>query len=483
MKFKIKILISIILACFFTAYNLIPVFAATETREGTVNINAYVAPITIPIHPKPPIVGLGGEYPDFPGEKPKEPKESELPIAIKINNDNSYTNSANVILSLAAKYAIQAAVSNNRDFQNASWENFGGAGYEKDEAGFERIEKPWKLVDGDPEAPYGRVRTVYAKFRSEAGAESEIVFDSIILDIAAPSNVSGFTASKNKNEDISLLWNNPTEKDFSKVKIFRSEKFYPMEPIAGGELSAELIYEGNGDSVSIMEAESPRGTRYYYAIFAFDLAGNNSSGAIASYGEEGEISETPETPEYPSHLPPPKIVYKLKLSDISFFANGKEIFFDENGQITFFAGDKIRISISAEKFPKDLKTIFAAISGAGKDGSSYSSSYILKINSLKTAYEADITVPQNLGDYTFSLAIMNFKEGTLENLAGKVLAVENNEYSESAAPQSGLENFYGYSKKNFGLLGIFAIFSFAVLILIGFITRKVYKIAGRCRTP
>lgn len=485
------------------------------------------------IPPAPPEIGPGGDYPDFPNPEKKE--ESEIPISIIINNDSSFTNSRNVILTLSAKGAAQVSISNNIDFNGIGWEDFSAGQTEADVSGFTKAEKPWTLIGGNPAAPYGAVRTVYAKFRSKNGGETKIVSDSIILDSMAPSNASNFkaewfthpspsqdgniTSSKDRNEENLLLkeaaegwgmfltWNNPLEDDFSRVKIFRSEKFYPDEPIEGGEWENVLIYEGSGTSYVDLQKSSAQeygasenglhgqngtieptdsnGKQYYYTIFAYDFASNNSSGAVWSETTGGSESvepleaspkASPEVPEYPPFLPGPKIVHILKLSDVSFFVDGRKIFLDEKQIAKIPSMKQAKISISAEKLSKALKTIFVTIRGEEPKENFYYASYLLKINERKTAYEADIITPKILGIYFFNLSVMNFEDGTVEKLSARFLVNEDIYFKNTANIQDGLKNAYEYSKKNWLILTVFAVFLLLILILARLIVKRIYRI-------
>ncbi len=94
-----------------------------------------------------------------------------LPVrnSVEIDGGKAATNAkdAKVSLQLRSRNATQMIVSNDADFQGASWEPFNS-------------EKQWQLPDSD-----GR-HVVYAKFKSITETESEIVTDTIILDRLAP---------------------------------------------------------------------------------------------------------------------------------------------------------------------------------------------------------------------------------------------------------------------------------------------------------
>jgi len=99
-------------------------------------------------------------------------------LSISINNDENYTNSRSVTLSLSATDATGIMVSNNPDFTGASWEAY-------------ITSKTWELTSGDG------IKTVYFKARDSAigeyGASSgtyaniaPAVSDTIILDTTGP---------------------------------------------------------------------------------------------------------------------------------------------------------------------------------------------------------------------------------------------------------------------------------------------------------
>ncbi len=91
---------------------------------------------------------------------------------VLINNDDSYTVSTSVTLTLSAADdeaagVTQMRVSNAADFAGAGWQSFAAS-------------LAWTLTDGD--GP----KTVYAAFRDAAGNPSQVSSDSIALDTTLP---------------------------------------------------------------------------------------------------------------------------------------------------------------------------------------------------------------------------------------------------------------------------------------------------------
>ncbi len=89
---------------------------------------------------------------------------------ISINNNNTYTNNREVTLTLNGTDNLsgvsQMMISNSSSFTGASWESYASS-------------KQWTLPTGDG------AKTVYAKFKDNAGNESLVVSDTIILKTSA----------------------------------------------------------------------------------------------------------------------------------------------------------------------------------------------------------------------------------------------------------------------------------------------------------
>jgi len=325
--------------------------------------------------------------------------------SLVINNGAKYTNSQNVILSLHAEKAVQAAVSNNQDFKNGVWENY-------------ETSKQWILTPGDGE------KTVYAKFRSKEGGETQVVIDTIILDTKSPANISDFLA-KGEDSKITLQWKNPSELDFKSVKIMRSTDFYPATPSDG-----QLIYNSSGEYY--VDINVKNGTRYYYTAFSYDEAGNYSSGAITSATpqKEGEkITEIPFTEDILSKIEPPEEIAKLTPKDFNLMQGGKLIPFIDLDQTKFNAvfGEPLTISIPYEKFPEVLKTIMVTIEKQAliSDDSQgviekKSFSFLLRVNKEKTAYLATLIAPDP-GNYPLKITILDYKNHSLKKITGELL--------------------------------------------------------------
>ncbi|MFA6515433.1 MAG: TIGR03790 family protein [Candidatus Paceibacterota bacterium] len=87
-------------------------------------------------------------------------------------------------------------------------------------------------------------------------------------DIISPNKPTSFSAVPG-NHQISLSWVNPSNSDFSGVKILRRTNYYPISPTNG-----TLVYKGT--NTTYINTGLTNGTTYFYTIFAFDAANNFS---------------------------------------------------------------------------------------------------------------------------------------------------------------------------------------------------------------
>ena len=251
-------------------------------------------------------------------------------------------------------------------------------------------------------------------------------------DITPPVNVSNFQATP-ADKQITLSWQNPPDSDFKAVRIMRSTDFYPANPWSGTP-----VYNDKGTSV--IDTGLINGTTYYYTAFAYDNAGNYSSGAIVSAvpskikppilppPEKITTEEGCEEAGYywyddachaePKIPPPPPEVEKITLEDFDFIQKDKKIPIIKGKIIKIKTEEPLTISIDYEKVPEVLKTITVTLEKENKFFS-----FLLRINKEKTAYEAVLVPPQEAGIYPLTITILDYKNQTMKKIRG-VLKVE-----------------------------------------------------------
>jgi len=337
---------------------------------------------------------------------PPKPKD----VFLVINNNEPYTNSRNVILSLSGKNVYQVAISNDPNFKGAVFEYF-------------HPKRNWTLEEGDGE------KTVYAKFRNLSGGVSDVISDSIVLDTTPPANISNFDAYS-KDSQIALRWNNPKDNDFAGVMITRSETFYPENPYDGF-----LVYDGRGEY--FIDSNLNNGQRYYYTAFSYDEIGNLSSGAIVSavptfFEPQVPPEDLPPDQIPPEELPPdkeipeeeildevpereiPEEIRRLTLDDFDFIQEGEKLNLIRGRLIRVDPEKPLTISIDYEKVPEVLKTIMVTLK---KDNKSFS--FLLKIDEEKGRYYS-IIMPPEPGLYPFNISILDYKNRIFKKLSGQM---------------------------------------------------------------
>lgn len=114
---------------------------------------------------------------------------------------------------------------------------------------------------------------------------SGITSGAYTIDLTATASASAFIATAGDTE-VALAWQNPADADFNRVKVLRKTGSFPANSSDGVS-----VYEGNGTSFA--DQGLSNGTAYYYAIFAYDLAGNESAVTTASATPMGGLVNAP----------------------------------------------------------------------------------------------------------------------------------------------------------------------------------------------
>lgn len=97
------------------------------------------------------------------------------------------------------------------------------------------------------------------------------ILDLANTDLLAPSPVSQFSATAGTNQ-INLSWINPSDKDFSGVRIIRKVGAFPASVTDGS-----IVYEGSDQRCA--DTGTTNTTEYLYAAFAYDRSRNYSPAA------------------------------------------------------------------------------------------------------------------------------------------------------------------------------------------------------------
>ena len=239
-------------------------------------------------------------------------------------------------------------------------------------------------------------------------------------DVTPPLNVTQFVASPYQDK-ISLSWQNPTEQDFDLVRIVRSDNFYPLDPFNG-----QVVYENSGYQFDDQEAVP--GTVYFYSAFSRDLAGNYSSGALASalivwYSEsEQERPNQPETPlvdiQFPkARLAPPN---PAAIDDFSFTYNRGSATAD-NRNLAVPSASPVHIEILKIYLPAD--TAFLTATVRYLDNSVPETTYLFVDDIAGNKFVLDLPPLGKEGDYTLTIKIFNSAKFELQEVSTLVKGI------------------------------------------------------------
>jgi hypothetical protein len=260
---------------------------------------------------------------------------------------------------------------------------------------------------------YGRTVTVEGVlFRTER-----------LPDTTLPANVSAFRAIY-RDGGIDLSWKNPADLDMERVRVVRSDIFFPEDPYDG-----LVVYEGRKESTRDTWIE--RGTTYYYAIFSEDESGNYSSGALAKVIVPREGQESVVVPDGDDAGDMfggisiigdggnvPEEIRALTFSDFQFLQYGENV--PRRGNVMTFDGtDTWEIFLPYDEVPEVLKTI--AITLSDPDDPSKTFPFLLRVNTDKTGYVATLSPLERPGIYRVSATVLDYKHQVLKRFEGKIV--------------------------------------------------------------
>ncbi len=108
-------------------------------------------------------------------------------------------------------------------------------------------------------------------------------------DKTSPKNVISGGFSSLDSTSITLTWSEPSDTNFSKVLILRSESSISDAPTTGQDYASgvsigasSVVY--NSSETTFIDSEATASTHYFYKLFAYDMSFNYASGVEISGG-------------------------------------------------------------------------------------------------------------------------------------------------------------------------------------------------------
>ncbi len=273
------------------------------------------------------------------------------------------------------------------------------------------------------------------------------------VDTFAPGNVRNLKAVQN-GDDIILTWDNPTEQDFTKVRVMRSDLFYPSD-IADGFVA----YEGKGESVT--DVGSARDAqKQYYTVFSYDELGNISSGAVVSlYVGDGTV---PVKEEVDPTINP----ISLTLDMIEFSQEENRIF-PADKKIRIDGSKQLTISIPYERVPEHLKTILVVMHDSVDRDKTFS--FLLRINKEKTAYVSVLAPLGVSGEFPVQVSVFDFTTSQIGYTDGSLLS-----YIQQLPGREAPTGFFGWLAHSImTVVGSYLFWFILLLILLAFASRRL----------
>jgi hypothetical protein len=230
-------------------------------------------------------------------------------------------------------------------------------------------------------------------------------------DNDSPANVWNLQAVV-EGDSVRLSWTNPTDEDFTKVRIVRNYNFYPGDTSAGF-----IVYEGSGESVYDTQALRLYNDQYY-TIFSYDEHGNISSGAVIRVQKVRPQNGVEDIATIDYHASQTVSTSTQKGSLISIGYLDVDILQDNillapvKNVVHVNDHSPVVFQIPYEVLPEHLKTIIMTVDD--------DVSYMLRINTSKSVYQAVLPRFVVLGSHTLSFKIYDYQTQLLTTFEGEL---------------------------------------------------------------
>jgi hypothetical protein len=278
---------------------------------------------------------------------------------------------------------------------------------------FFKIEHQTLLINLKPDTRYHFMIEGENRYGREAMLATRSFRTLPPVDTFPPGNVRNLKAVRDGQDDILLTWDNPADRDFSRVRLMGSSKFYPSDFADG-----ELVYEGSGERSLDIGKAIPNTVRFY-TIFAYDALGNISSGAIVAIKIDANgVVHLYDTDDIP--LASDEFIIPLSLDDLIFEQDGKVLEYVQDA--VFIDGSKpLNISLPYGILPEHLKSIVMTL----RNQSGEKFSFLLRVNEDRSRYTASVAPLGVSGEFPFTASVFDFSVRKVAEIKGAVISEIN----------------------------------------------------------
>lgn len=241
-------------------------------------------------------------------------------------------------------------------------------------------------------------------YRGERRVLTESTFATLApLDTFPPGNVQALTAIQD-GDDIVLTWINPQDPDFARVRVLRSERFYPSDLADGWVVYDDLGHEAR--DVGIVRTAS----QVYYTVFTYDSLGNVSSGAVVALSMQKatstvETGRTPTTSVPIDSSDPTANEIALTADSVHIVQQGMVVE-AADGVYRIDGAKEFTIRIPYDRMPMHLKTILVTM--VMMDDMEKKFSFLLRSNDAKTEYSAHLSPLGIEGSYRVIVSVFDY---------------------------------------------------------------------------
>ncbi len=273
-------------------------------------------------------------------------------------------------------------------------------------------------------------------------------------------NVSYFTATPS-NLNVLLQWGNPNLDSFAYVRVVRNHYYYPQSPTDG-----IVVYEGTGESFYDEGALSTY-ERQFYTIFAYNIDGEPSSGAVAVASRQRSIvTDVPIDPgtDETSSTTSDVITepFRLTFADITIIQN--DVLSAATAEsVTVDAAVPFMVRIPVELVPGSAKTVI--ITWQHPFDLDKQTSYLMKRNEEGTHFEAIAAPMTDAGLYPVVLAVFDGNATEIGSVSGVLEVQMSDAAAEPAEPVVYVATMYAIIGGIIGLLSVLGIWWLLLLLM------------------
>ncbi len=298
------------------------------------------------------------------------------------------------------------------------------------------------------------------------------------FSLAAAPNVSFFTATVS-GLNVLLQWGNPVGDALGYVRVVRSHYTYPVSPNDG-----YIVYEGLADTF-YDEGALREHDRQYYTVFAYNIDGQPSSGAVALALRAGVRlpSSEPVLPTSGSQLPrgttstssaaaPNEVqqeFFRLTFADITI-VQFDELVPAQTETIAVVAGAPFVIRVPVALVPSDVRTVIVTWQHPTK--ADRTTSYLLRRNDAGTHFEAMAASMEDVGLYPMQLSVFDRNTLTLGSVTGTLEVLPAAQGTEAEETVLYVATTYIILGGIIGLLTMFGLWWLLLLLLRFFFGRR-----------